>query len=159
MIEVLANDVTLEGMRRVKVVCDEPIEGIRFSPLAYIPPDANQRGWMDELLGLFYLEATWPCREAVSIQCEGWKRAREMVLWKLAPGERVSVVLTRMMGLFGERFKSFPDYAFMRRLPKTIEHGFEVTDVMFVEAQWMPPGCIAVGKGEHYGFEALALQK
>jgi hypothetical protein len=151
VIEVLVNDVTLEGMRYVKVVSD-------MAPVPYsIPAGSLVQTWPDEQLGLYYLEATWPCREAISIRCEGWPQAREMVLWKLAPGERVSQVLMSMMALYGERFKSFPDYAFMRKLPGKIEHGFEVTDVMFCEAEWVPPGCIAVCKGEHYGCEAMAL--
>jgi hypothetical protein len=159
LIEVLANDVTLEGMRRVKVVCDEPIDAIRLSPLAWIPADANRQGWIDELLGLFYLEATWPCREPISLQCEGWKRAREMVLWKLAPGERVSTALKQALGVYAVRFKSFPAYAFMRRLPSTIENGFEAEDMCLFEAEWVPAGCIAISEGEQYGFEAMALQK
>lgn len=153
MIEVLVNDVTLEGMRYVKVVSD-------MAPVPYcVPAGSIAQTWPDELLGLYYLEFSWPCREAISLQCEGWKCAREMVLWKLAPGERVSEVLKQMMALFGERFKGFPDYAFMRKLPKTIENGFELDDVMFIEAEWVPQGCIALGKGEQYGFEAMALQE
>lgn len=145
MIEVLVNDVTPEGMRRVRVVCDEPLEGIRLSPLAFIPEDSQRRGWMDELLGLFYLEATWACREPVRIMLEGQTEGYACVLWKLQPGERVSEVLKCTVALFGERFKCFPQYAFMKKLPKGIEIGFEVDDVMFFEASWVPAGCIVVG--------------
>jgi len=153
VIEVLVNDVTLEGMRRLKVVSDA-------CPIVYpVPEGSTVRTWSDDLLGLHYLEATWACREAILIQCEGWKIARKMVLWKVASGERVSEVLMKMVALFGERYKCFPDYAFMKRMPKGIEHGFDVDDVVFCEAEWVPPGCIAVGKGEHYGFEAMALQE
>jgi hypothetical protein len=156
VIEVLANDVTLEGMRRVKVVSDEPLEGITID---CILPGAHLSVWKDELLGLHYLEAIWTCREAIQIQLEGWTCPREMVLWKLLPGERVSEVLKEMVRLFGARFQSFPDYAFMRKLPKTIENGFEVNDVTLLEAEWVPAGCIAVGKGEQYGLEAMAMQE
>jgi hypothetical protein len=82
-----------------------------------------------------------------------------MVLWKLQPGERVSEVLGESLTLFYVQFKSFPDYGFMRKLPKTIENGFEVADVIFMEAEWVPAGCIAVCKGEQYECEAMAVQK
>src|SRR5690242_2556465 len=110
MIEILANDVTLEGLRRVKVVSDSPITAAELFPshlVPYVLDGKDVRSWSDDLLGLHYVEATWACREAVKICCEGWKVAREMVLWKLAPGERVSGVLTEMMAIFGERFKVF----------------------------------------------------
>lgn len=162
MIEILINDVTPEGLRRVKVVSDAPIIPAELFPSHLLPyrlegVDVHMRS--DDVLGLHYLEGTWACREAVRICCEGWKCPREMVLWKLAPGERVSAVLTQMMALFGERFKCFPDYAFMKKLPKTIESGFEVADVIFSEADWVPAGCVAVCKGDHYELEAMALQK
>jgi hypothetical protein len=157
VIEILANDVTLDGMRRVRLVSDGEIDAAEL-PVEHLPPD-QVHAWQDELLGLHYLEATWPCRETISICCEGWTCAREMVLWKLAPGERVSEVLVSMMAVFGERFTYFPDYAFMRKLPRTIENGFEMSDVMFLEAEWVPPGCIAVCKGVGYGCEAMAMQE
>src|SRR5690242_4714061 len=113
-------------MRRVKVVSDAPIdEGVDLSPLVDILAGAHLRTWMDELLGLHYLEASWPCREAVSIRCEGWPCATPMVLWKLRPGERVSEGLKQALSVYWLRFNFFPDYAFMKRLPSTIENGFE----------------------------------
>jgi hypothetical protein len=159
VIDVLLNDVTLEGLRRVKVVSDEPIDGTALPPPADILPGAHLRIWSDELLGLHYLEATWECREAISILCDGWKCARPMVLWKLRPGERVSVALKEALAVYAVRFKSFPAHAFMRKLPSTIEDGFEVDDMCLFEAEWVPPGCIAICEGEHYGLEAMALQK
>ena len=159
VIEVLVNDVSLEGMRRVKVVSDAPIEPAVISPSPCPLPlgEENMRTWCDELLGLHYLEATWACREAIKIRCEGWKIARPFVLWKLAPGERVSEALKEILGVFGALFKCFPDYAFMKKLPKTVENGFEVDGVMFMEAVWVPASCVAVCKGDDYGFETMAL--
>ena len=153
MIEVLVNDVTLEGMRRVKVVSD-------VAPVSYpLPEESIVRTWSDDLLGLQYLEANWPCREAIQIRCEGRKATREMVLWKLAPGERVSQALKEALGVYAMRFKAFPAYAFLRKLPSTIENGFEAEEMCLFEAEWVPAGCIAICEGEHYGLEAMALQK
>lgn len=153
MIEVLANEVTPEGMRFVKVVSD-------VAPVPFcVPGGAIVSTWSDDALGLYYLVAEWACREAILIKCEGWPSPRPFVLWKLRKGERVSEALKKMVGTFGGRFKCFPDYAFMKRLPKGVEPGFEVDDVMFCEGEWVPPGCIAVCKGEQYGFEAMALQE
>ena len=151
MIEVLVNDVTLDGMRRVKVVSDA-------SPVTYpVPEGSTVRTWCDELLGLHYLEATWMCREAVSIRCEGWTCAREVVLWKLMPGERVSVALKDALGVYAMRFKRFPGYAFLRKLPSVIENGFEAEDTCLFAAEWVPAGCIAICEGEQYGCTAMAL--
>jgi len=181
LIEVLANDVTLEGTRRVKVVSDAPLDPYppALSPFVVQIEKGSHRTWCDELLGLHYLEVTWPCREVVSIRCEGWTCAREMVLWKLAPGERVSEALMVSLDVYCERFKCLPDYAFMRRLPKTIENGFEALTpdplptgegVVMLEAEWVPAGCMAICEGEQPpsgfaqkgicdGLEAMVLQK
>jgi len=142
MIEILLNDVMLDGMRRVRVVSDAPVDTAALCP--YKPVGACVREWRDEALGLHYVEATWACREAVSIRVSGWKCARKMVLWKLQAGERVSEALKDALAVYGERFKSFPAYAFLRRLPRGIEFGFEVEDVMLMDAEWVPAGCIAV---------------
>jgi hypothetical protein len=107
--------------------------------------------WSDDLLGLNYLEATWVCREAVTIRCEGWVCARPFVLWKLGPGERVSEALKQALCVYGERFKSFPAYAFLRKLPSTIENGFEAEDMFLCEADWVPAGCIAIGPPPPFG--------
>ena len=157
MIEVLLNDVTLEGMRRVKVVSDAPIDPATLTLPSPFKGEGDVRTWSDDLLGLHYLEATWACREAVKIRCEGWTCARNMVLWKLAQGERVSLALKQ--AVYAWRFKSFPAYAFMKTMPKTIENGFEAEEMVLFEAEWVPAGCIAICEGEHYGFEAVAMQK
>ncbi|RPI93054.1 MAG: hypothetical protein EHM40_11100 [Chloroflexi bacterium] len=145
MIEILIDDVTLDGMRRLKVLSDAPI--LHEPPFFVAGVDRQFREWKDDALGLHYLEATWPCREAILLRCEGWIGPRPVVLWKLKPGERVSEVVTNVMVLHHEAFGCFPDYAFMWKLPKTIEDGFEVADVMFFAADWVPPGCIAVCNG------------
>lgn len=157
MIKTLLNDVTLEGMRRVKVVSDAPIE-LAALPVSIVQP-AEIRSWKDESLGLHYLEATWPCREAISVRLETWKAARSMVLWKMGPGERVSEQFKSALSVFGDRFKCWPAYAFMKKLPRGIENGYELDDVIFLEAEWVPAGCMAVCEGDLYGFEAMALQK
>lgn len=159
MIEVLANDVTLDGLRRVKVVSDSPLEDDNLSPVVDILPGALRRIWKDDLLGLYYMEAKWECREPVLIQCEGWPCARPMVLWKLRPGERVSLALKKAVEVFAYRFKCWPCYAFMRRLPSTIENGHEAEGMYLLQAEWVPSGFIAICEGEQYGLEAMALQE
>lgn len=145
MIEVLFNDVTLEGMRRVKVVSDSPIDAASLPVIT--SASASMRTWSDELLGLHYLEATWACRGPVVIRCEGWVCAKLMVLWKLEPGQRVSEAFRDAYPVYLESFHIFPDHAFMRRLPREIDNGFELSGVMFIEAEWVPAGCIVLGNG------------
>jgi hypothetical protein len=157
VIDILVNDVTVEGNRRVKAVSDSRIDADSL-PVPIVR-SANVHTWSDESLGLHYLEATWQCREAILVRVGEWKCARKMVLWKLEPGERVSEALKQAVAAYGQRFKCFPDYAFMRKLPKTIEDGFEVDDVTLLVSSWVPAGCVAVCKGDDHGFEAMALQE
>lgn len=143
MIEILLNDVTLDGMRRVRVASDLDASSLP----AFVPLSAKVRTWSDDALGLHYLEATWPCRELIMVKCEAWKCSYPLVVWKLAPGERVSEAFQAAFRIWAEKYKACPDFAFMRRLPKTIENGFEMYGSFFFEADWVPPGCIAVGNG------------
>ncbi len=142
MIEILLNDVTLDGMRRLKVVSDSPIAS-DLLPVSL--PDRQWREWKDDALGLHYLEATWPCREVIEIKCEGWIEARPFMLWKLEPGQTVRTAFALASIEWTVKFNCFPDFVFMRKLPKVIENGFEIDDVTFMEADWVPSGCIAVG--------------
>lgn len=146
MIDILVDDITPEGMRRLKLVSDRVIDAEVTLPI--VPPShAEVRAWSDDGLGLHYLEAVWMCREAVGLQCEGWGRKKGVVVWKLAAGERVSVALHPAMALFGETFKCFPVYAFMRKLPSVIENWFEVAGVEFHQADWVPAGCLVLSDG------------
>lgn len=146
MIDILVDEVTVEGLRRLRLVSDRAIDAETTLPM--VPPaGAESRTWSDDVLGLHYLEAVWMCREAVGIRCEGWTKKKGFVLWKMGPGERVSAALPLSMALFGDTFKSLPIYAFMKKLPNTVEIGFEVSGVEFHQADWVPAGCLVLSDG------------
>jgi hypothetical protein len=48
---------------------------------------------------------------------------------------------------------------FIRKLPGGVENAFDLEDIFLFEAEWVPAGCIAICEGEHYGLEAMAMQK
>lgn len=146
MIDIFADDVTVDGLRRVRLVSDQPIEAETTLPV--VPPlGAAVRSWSDAALGLHYVEATWACREAVALRCAGWKKPKGVVVWKLEPGERVSAALPSAVAVFGETFKFLPTYAWMRKLPNAVELWFEVAGVEFHQAEWAPLGCVVLGDG------------
>lgn len=146
MIDIFADDVTMEGVRRLKLVSDAVITAEMTLPV--VPPvGAAVRMWSDEMLGLHYLEATWACREAVALRCEGWVKPKGVVVWKLEAGERVSEALHPAAALFGETFANFPVYAYLRKLPSAIENGFELAGVEFLAAEWVPAGCMVLSDG------------
>jgi hypothetical protein len=139
MIELLVNEILPDGMRHVKVVSDLP-------PIPFPVRDGGQiHQWTDELLGLHYLEATWPCMEVVHVHLEGQPKCRKLVVWKFLPGERVSEIISYVADWFFVQTHHRPEYAFMRSLPSGVESGTDVDGVMLMQADWALPGCVMVG--------------
>lgn len=141
MIEIVVNEITGDGMHRVRVVSDMP------SPLTPLPvgEGSSVRTWDDALLGLHYAEALYPCREVVCVTFEGMKRPRKLVVWKILPGERVSEIVSQVADWYFWSAHRRPQYAFMARLPRGVESGVEVDGVSLFEAEWAIPGCVMIG--------------
>ena len=139
MIEIVVNEITGEGMHRVRVVSD-------VAPVPFpITHGAEIRRWDDELLGLHYAESTYPCREVVCVQLEGAPKPRKLAVWKLMPGERVSEIISHVANWYFCSAHHRPQYAFMARLPKGVDNGVEVDGVTLLEADWALSGCVMIG--------------
>ena len=142
MIQILVNELRPDGMRRVKVVCDDP------HPLPFPLKGGRElelHEWDDEALGLHYVEATWPCMGVVDVQLEGMPKFRRLVVWKFMPGERVSEVIRCVADWYFVQTHQRPGYAFLRSLPSGAENGQEVEGVMLMQAEWALPGCVMIG--------------
>ncbi len=152
MEEVMVNELTEEGRRRMQIAGDAPLT-LRAVYCAITPKNEEgieMREWKDEVLGLQYGEAEWaPKGEVVDFQPVGWPRARRFVVWGLEPGEKVSEVIILAAKEFLRLFGGKPQFAFMRKLPKGVENAtgimFMGMEILLFEAEWMPKRCVAVG--------------
>ena len=147
MEEVVHNRLTMEGIREVKLISDSPVSEGRM--MRFVPEPAiglvTVRCYDTTALNLFYGEASWPAREAVDFQCDGWPKFRRVVVWKLVPGERVSVGVRSAASRYFELFMRWPRFAFIRHKPAEVENGIEIENVMLMEANWALRGCLMVG--------------
>lgn len=148
MEEIIQNNLTEDGLRHLKILSDVKVTDecmMRFIPVA-AREHAQVRCYDTAALSLFYGEATWPVRgEAVDVHCEGWVKFRRVVAWKLMPGERMSEVISLALVCYSSMFSRYPAYAFVRTLPRSVENGIEVDDVMLLQADWVLPGCVMIG--------------
>ena len=150
MEEIIENKLTEDGYRQIKLVCDVAVKEqrmMRFIPAA-ARVHAQIRCYDTSALSLFYGEARWPVRgEIVDVYFEGLeiKRFRRLVAWKIMPGERMSEEIAKARCAFIDLFARWPQYAFTRTLPKSVESGIEVEDVMLMQAEWALPGCLLIG--------------
>ncbi|HZM24559.1 MAG TPA: hypothetical protein VFC02_22620 [Anaerolineales bacterium] len=148
MEEIIQNKLTEDGFRHLKLISDSRVAEERM--MRFIPVPAREHAQIrcsdTTALSLFYGEANWPVRgDAVDIHAEGWIKFRRLVVWKLLPGERMSEAIGLAKCSYIKLFLRCPRYAFARSLPKSVESGVEVDDVMLMQAEWAIPGCVMIG--------------
>jgi hypothetical protein len=163
MIEVLLNELSLDGMRRVKVISDH---AVREADLRSLVPGASQDFAVvscqsTAALNVFYGEVTWPCREVIEcrVACVD-ERARRFAVWKMMPGERMSEVIVCVAEWYFVQTRQRPQFAFVRRMPKgaisgqrlafsgqllAVDEECEDDGVMLFEAEWALNGCVMIG--------------
>ena len=99
--------------------------------------------------GVHHLRAEIPMRGPVDIQCEGWLMPKRFVLWTLTEGERMSEIIVKAAEEYWRLFGGLPGYAFVRSLPRSIEHGRAISfmgdDILVFPAEWMFGRSVAVG--------------
>jgi len=151
MEEIVINELTHEGVRRVKVIGDNPLTppSPRFAWERVVPAVALDKMKMidacDQALGIFSMELTWPVFEAYEIFNYGPKRFRRLMMVNFVYAGRVSdcIYLAVINYFSGTRF--MPGYAFVSELPRGAEDGMCVHGVQLFEAEWMPARCVAIG--------------
>ena len=151
MIQILVNEISQEGMRRVRVISDRRVS--EASMLEYVPGAAQGFAKVKcedtSALSLFYGEVVYPAREMVVCRAaciDG--RARRLAVWKLVPSEgyRVSEIVEFLAEWYFVQTHVRPQFAFMNKLPAGVESGvWGVEDVVLFEAEWALHGCVMVG--------------
>jgi hypothetical protein len=81
----------------------------------------------------------------IDVHCEGWPKPKRFVIWNIAIVGSVKAALDEAAKRYEEIFGVRPQYAFIRKLPRGIESGVEVGNLLLFEAEWMVGKCIVVG--------------
>jgi hypothetical protein len=112
--------------------------------------------------GIHYYRAEYPYRGILDIHCEGWLKFRRLVVWHLDGCGSVREAIQQAFIYFWVTFKFQPGYAFMKKLPKSIEHAAPIAlwalppngkntnlgeegELILLEVDWMLERCVAVG--------------
>lgn len=147
MEEIVSNDLTHEGIRRLKVIGDAPINEARYQNL--VPVEAVDRAIFlsgnDVFLGLYSLEITFPVYGPWEVFYHGPKKFRRFMFVAYAYAERVSDCIELARTEFFARTHFAPRDAYVRDCPKGAEIGMDVHDCILQVADWMPGQCVAVG--------------
>ncbi len=141
------NELTHDGMRRMKIIGDKEINVAQYQPL--IPAEARPQAvyvpGYDDLLGLFSLELKFPVYGPCEVRNYGPKGFRRLMFVHFAYAERVSSCIELAWTEFFARTHFVPRDAYVRELPKGAELWMEVHGCILQVAEWMPAQCIAVG--------------
>lgn len=148
MEEIVHNLVRMDGMCELKLMSDAALTEAQV--LRYVPVGvralAQVKCYDTAALSLFYGEAVYPCREVVRCQVSCIpSKFRKLAVWKLLPGEHVSVVIGEMAMWYFASAHRRAKFAFIKRLPKGAENGMEIAGLMLLEAEWALTGCVMVG--------------
>lgn len=120
------------------------------------------QGWVDEHypehpfelavdeLRMWHIRALWPARNLVELQIPltpfdvvRWP----VVAWRVGAGERVSEAMVEAGTIFALSTGRDPMFAFTRRMPLQAEEFVDVKGISLVQADWVPNGFLAVGRG------------
>lgn len=81
----------------------------------------------------------------VDVQCEGWPKARRLVVWSFDGYDAARFVLKDAREYFMRVFGFAPGYAFVASLPKGAVDGQVVDGTILLKADWVPDRHVAVG--------------
>jgi len=99
-------------------------------------------------VGAWHLRAIHPYRGVIDIPaaCVDGK-FRRLVAWSLQGYVSVKLALFDAWKDYSRLFGGRPQFAFMKKLPRGVEHGDVLgeTELMLLEAEWMLERCVAVG--------------
>jgi hypothetical protein len=137
---VIDNSLGMDGIRRVHVMSN--------SPIPCLSPKYGD-GVVSQEAGAWHFRIESPMRGLIHLKLEGGSE-RLAVLWCLAGYPNVRTAIKDAWTYFQEHSGLQADYAYMAMLPKGVENGFEVADMMIFEAEWMIPGYVLVCSAQHY---------
>jgi hypothetical protein len=100
---------------------------------------------MEKIISLDCKMNEQPYCGPADIKCEGWPKAKRFVLWNLTTVDSVTMALFEAARRYEEVFGVRAEFAFIRKLPRGVDNGAQVGDLMLFEAEWMAAKCVAVG--------------
>lgn len=136
---VIENSLGLDGIRRVHVMSNSPIE----NPSKFGPGEIVREA------GAYHFRIQSPMRGLIYLELDGRSSKRLSVLWSLSGYPNVRTAIKDAWAWFQEHSGLQADYAYMAKLPTGIENGFEVAEMMIFEAEWMIPGFVLVCSAQH----------
>lgn len=135
---VLENAVGMDGVLRVHLMSNMPVPN---------PHPKFGEGQAAFEAGVHHFRLANPMHGAIHVEFEGggnWNG----VLWSFDGYANMRSAIKDALQHYLEKFGEWATYAFVAKLPKGIEDGFEVADVMMFSAEWMIPGFVLVrGQG------------
>ena len=137
----LENSVSADGMRVLHLISNLEIslDDLKSYDL---PVDANVD--IKKEAGAYHVRASYPIHGLLRMESDGWPAAKHLVVWNYGLCESISMAIQKAADRYLELFGNVPHYAFIRTLPRGIENGKEVGDVILLEAEWMIGKCVAV---------------
>ena len=148
MIELVDVCISEFGEKKMKIIssADVEVKLLHFVPkylLKYAPKTIRAEQILDMNLRIVTTEIMHPLLEPVSFHI-GSSLKKYFVVHRHF-GSRISECVR--VGVDGWTFgtKQAAELAFVRKLPSGVESGVEVCGCRLFEAEWMIPGCVAVG--------------
>ena len=139
----LENVVNDDGMCVVHLMSNVELTVDALRSKYNAPADAKVE--ITKEAGVHHLRASWMLRGAVKVVAEGWPVPKVFVIWNLTGCESVKAAMFDAAKCYQELYGERPEYAYIRKLPRDVENGVEVGDLMLFEADWMVRKCVAVG--------------
>lgn len=136
---VIENSLGMDGIRRVHVMSNTPIEQ---------PWLKYGDGIVTQEDGVWHFRLELPMRGLIRLNLEGTSE-RLAVLWAFSGYSNVRAAIKEAWLCFQEDSGLQADYVYMAKLPSGVENGFEVADMMLFEAEWMIPGFVLVCSAQH----------
>ena len=138
----LENNVSNDGMYVLHLMSNDELTA---DVLKKYDAPVNAKFAIEKQSGVYHLSATWPMRGALKVNAEGWPVPKMFVVWNLSGCDSVKAAMYEAAKQYQDIFGERPQYAFVRKLPRGVENGAEVGDLMLFEADWMVRKCVAVG--------------
>jgi len=119
------NYVDAHGTRFLHLMSNSEISVGDLEPPWIVPADVNAK--LTREAGAFHLRAEWLAREAFAGLMRGSdRRERQMVLWAMKKGDRISTSVVDAAVEFRKAFARNPSYAAVRVFPTGVEDDCEI---------------------------------
>lgn len=115
----IENYVDAKGMRYLHLMSNAEIDIEELDDPWMIPDGVNTKSTHEA--GVFHLRATWQAKQAFAGTMRGSdRRERQMVLWVIEQGDRVSACVRDATVQFRKAFGRNPNFAALRAIPKGV---------------------------------------